>query len=436
MKPFFTFLFIFSCFSLSAQTKDVSIGSSANDRLAIVIGNNNYKHIDILTTPENDADAIGQVLKKLNFDVIYYKNTDYAMLDGAVSDMAKIVGEKKYKTVLIFYSGHGLQVKGVNYLIPIDANPVTPEDVKYKCTQADRFLSNLAALDVPTKIMLLDACRNNPFKSMVKSVDNSGLGFMSASGTFIGYAAAPGTKAADGVMLGMPLSPYTQAIINHIETPNISIDELFTRVSNNTQSLCQKANYNQEPFKNSSLRRNFYFKNAPRATNTPVRKAKAEPYSAEEIKDLYDRAIKFYDAEDYDTAFELFEIAALRSHDRSQFKLGWMYRKGYSVSQNDVVAVQWYRKAADQGHAAAQTNLGYMYENGYGVTENDETAVRWFRKAAEQGFAYGQKNLGNMYENGKGVAKNKTEAIRLYKLAAKQGLTSAQKELTRLGETW
>ena len=98
-----------------------------------------------------------------------------------------------------------------------------------------------------------------------------------------------------------------------------------------------------------------------------------------------------------------------------------MYEYGHGVSQDYIVAAEWYRKAAEQGYDTAQFNLGNMYSWGKGVPQDYAEAIKWYRKAAEQGFADAQLNLGNMYYNGKGVPKNYTEAVKWYRKAEEQG---------------
>ena len=132
---------------------------------------------------------------------------------------------------------------------------------------------------------------------------------------------------------------------------------------------------------------------------------------------------------DYAEAVKWYRKAAEQGNASGQFNLGWMYRKGFGVAQNNTEAVKWYRKAAEQGDASGQYNLGYMYENGYGVSQDYAKAVKWYRKAAEQGDASGQFNLGWMYRKGLGVAQNYSEAVKWYRKAAEQGDADAQNNL-------
>ena len=118
--------------------------------------------------------------------------------------------------------------------------------------------------------------------------------------------------------------------------------------------------------------------------------------------------------------------AAMQGNAAAQYNLGIMYDFGKGVTENNAVAVWWYRKAANQGYVDAQYNLGTMYGNGEGVPENDAEAVSWFRKAADQGLAKAQHNLGHRYDEGEGVPENAAKAVSWYRKAADQGYASSQ----------
>ena len=113
----------------------------------------------------------------------------------------------------------------------------------------------------------------------------------------------------------------------------------------------------------------------------------------------------------------------------AQVSLGFRYRRGNGLPQNDATAARWFRAAADRGNATAQFNLGFHYREGRGVPQDDANAVRWYRRAAEQGDADAQNNLGGMYARGNGVPPNGPEAMRWWTLAADQGHPVAQSNL-------
>jgi uncharacterized protein len=132
---------------------------------------------------------------------------------------------------------------------------------------------------------------------------------------------------------------------------------------------------------------------------------------------------------DYAAALKEFLPLAEQGDAEAQINLGFMYRDGDGVPQDDKEAVRWFRLAAEQGLANGQFNLGFMYGTGHGVPRDDKEAVRWYRLAAEQGLAPAQSNLGREYQLGRGVPQDDKEAVRWYRLAAEQGLADAQSVL-------
>ncbi len=224
-------------------------------RLALVIGNNNYKNAP-LQNPVNDARAITSVLKQLGFDIIKDENLNQHDMERAIDEF----GEKfqNYDVGLFFYSGHGIQVNGENYLIPTDAKPKSEEEVEYECVKAGRVLAKMKTADKSTNIIILDACRDDPFeKGWSKSTISKGLAVINApTGSLIAYATAPGEVAYDDDPTKQN-SPYTAALLSSIETPNISITEMFQQVRT---LVIEKTNGKQTPWESTSLTGNFYFK--------------------------------------------------------------------------------------------------------------------------------------------------------------------------------
>ena len=135
----------------------------------------------------------------------------------------------------------------------------------------------------------------------------------------------------------------------------------------------------------------------------------------------YQKGVDAYDRGDYATALREWKPLAEQGDANAQLGLGWMYRKGRGVAQDDKTAVKWYRLAAEQGDAFAQYNLGLMYNNGDGVPQDYKTAVKWYILAAEQGNASAQGNLGAMYDKGKGVLQDYVRAHMWYNITAISG---------------
>lgn len=222
-------------------------------RLALVIGNGNYIG-STLANPENDARSMADVLQKLGFTVYEYENQTAGQMKRAIDDFGTRI--KDYDVGLFYYAGHGIQAKGYNYLVPVDAVLKTEEQVEYDCVRADRVLALMETSGTKVNVIILDACRNNPFeRSWTRSATGRGLAFMNAPrGTLIAYATAPGSVASDG---SGENGLYTSAILESIEIPNISILEMFQNVRNN---VTQKSNNEQIPWESTSLTGNFFFK--------------------------------------------------------------------------------------------------------------------------------------------------------------------------------
>ena len=177
----------------------VQLGHAQNEkRLALVVGNAEYLGKgNMLSNPANDATDVSAKLKELGFDVTTLIDGDHLQLDESIEAFATKAEE--YDVAMFYYSGHGLQSKGNNYLVPVDAELKSEADVKYKCTDVNHLLSKLEESGCPMKIVVLDACRNDPFtRSWHRSTESSGLSYVNAAmGTVISYATAPGRTAND-----------------------------------------------------------------------------------------------------------------------------------------------------------------------------------------------------------------------------------------------
>jgi hypothetical protein len=227
--------------------------SPGDKRLALIIGNSNYTKGNYLANPENDAREMTRALERLGFVVKTYLNVSQAAMKKAIDDFGKML--KDYNVGLFFYAGHGVQVKGYNYLIPVDASIQSENDVEYECVEAGRVLNEMEKSECKTNIVILDACRNNPFeRSWSRSASGQGLAFMNApSGSIIAYATAPGYTASDGSGKN---GLYTSSLLKHIMVPGITILEVFQHV----RSEVRKESGNQQiPWESTSMEGNFYF---------------------------------------------------------------------------------------------------------------------------------------------------------------------------------
>ena len=227
----------------------------AENRLALLIGNSNYIHGGSLKNSVTDVRAMKRALESLGFTVMKYENATQKTMKRAMDNFGiKLKGQD---VGLFFYSGHGVQVNGHNYLIPTNARLHNENDTEYDCVRADRVLAKMESAGTKTSIVILDACRDNPFeRSWRKGTKGTGLAFMNApSGSLIAYSTAPGKTALDG---RGNHSPYTYALLQHIRTLNITVIEMFQGVRS---TVMARTGGKQTPWESTSLRGNFYFNN-------------------------------------------------------------------------------------------------------------------------------------------------------------------------------
>lgn len=199
-------------------------GLRAETRLALVIGNSAYRHVDALANPANDARAIAAALRSVGFDLV----GGGPHLDVTRADMESLIREFGRRlttdTIAVFYyAGHGLQVNGVNWLVPVEADVAGPSDVKYELVDAGFVLDEMASATDRLNLVFLDACRNNPFASRGLRGIGGGLAEVTApAGTIIGYATQPGAVAYDGEGGN---SPYSTALVQAITQPGTNVLE-------------------------------------------------------------------------------------------------------------------------------------------------------------------------------------------------------------------
>jgi hypothetical protein len=230
-------------------------------RVAMVIGNSAYE-LAPLKNPVNDARDIAHALTTLGFEVSYKEDLNQKDMKRAIREFGAQI--RKGGVGLFYYAGHGVQVNGVNYLIPVDAKVESEEEVEYECVDAGFVLAQMESAGNTMNIMILDACRNNPFARSFRS-PSRGLAQMKApSGTLIAYATAPGSVASDG---NAKNGIYTQELLKSMLTPNLSIEEFFKRVRISVRNLTQDK---QTPWESSSLTCDFYFNQAGEVADAAI----------------------------------------------------------------------------------------------------------------------------------------------------------------------
>ena len=225
-------------------------------RVALVVGNSEYHDNSMkLANPSNDAKDIAARLSKLGFTVVRSLNQTKQGMDKAIQTFSSRA--KGADVALFFYAGHGIQYQGDNYLVPVDAQLPSEEYVKYNCTNANIVLDIMESLGCSMKIVILDACRNNPFaRSWYRSTGGGGLGVMNApKGTFIAFSTSPGDVALDGTN-GERNSPYTTALLQTLDKHGLSITDFFQEV---LELVATATNERQTPWTSNSFRGKFVF---------------------------------------------------------------------------------------------------------------------------------------------------------------------------------
>lgn len=258
MKIAFFLLVHFFIYSAAAAESSLITGSIGEKRVALVVGNGTYEHIDDqLMNPVNDARAMADYLRALDVEVIEAVDLDYRGMLAVLRNFNRALQDAD--AGLFYYAGHGMEYQGQNYLFPTDAILETEGDIGLGLIDMDQVLQVMETA-VPTRLVFLDACRNNPlarsFRNTLSAGRSAAVGrglgpIDAAAGTFIAYATAPGEIAADGKGEN---SPFTKAMLQHLGEPGLEISQLMHKVRS---SVIEATNEKQIPWESSSLRGPF-----------------------------------------------------------------------------------------------------------------------------------------------------------------------------------
>ena len=249
----------------------------AEKRIALVMGNSAYQNVARLDNPRNDAALMADTLTALGFTLIGGRaqlDLDKSAMDGAVQNFGRQV--QGADVALFYYAGHGVQVAGSNYLVPITANPTREADVDFQMVDVNLVLRQMQGSGTRLNMVILDACRNNPFGARGLRASDGGLAQMRApEGTLISYATQPGNVAQDG---SDGNSPYTKALAATIRQSGLDIFQTFNRVG---LAVKRDTGGVQQPWVSSSpIDGTFYFV-APSAAASP--QVAAAPPSTSEL---------------------------------------------------------------------------------------------------------------------------------------------------------
>ena len=225
-------------------------------RIALVVGNAAYKPTP-LRNSKNDADDLKRKLELLDFDVTFLSNATKLGLDTCVSKFTEQA--KNYDVAFFFYSGHGIQIDGQNYLLPVDINMnLKPEYAGDMCSSLSEILSKMERSKCPMKIVVIDACRDNPLeKTSYRGAAYGGLAKVDnvPDGMFLAFSTGAGKRASDGKP-GSRNSPFASALLSLIDKPDLEIDQLFKRVG---KKVMEETGREQTPWRHSTTTEDFYF---------------------------------------------------------------------------------------------------------------------------------------------------------------------------------
>jgi uncharacterized caspase-like protein len=238
-------------------TLPLAPAAASESRMALVIGQSAYRAVPTLPNAANDAMHMAELLRSAGFDVTPAPDLSRDAMRQAISDFAAKVAASGPDTIaLVYYAGHGLQVDGENFLIPVDLDPKREADVPLQAVRLNDLLNTLGALPTRMRIFMLDACRNNPFLALNGTIGH-GLALVDtkagAPGSFISYSTSPGSEAEDG---GGEDSPYTTAVLSIAKQPNLAIEQVFKQIR---VAVNQATDGRQIPWESSSLTSDFRF---------------------------------------------------------------------------------------------------------------------------------------------------------------------------------
>lgn len=424
----------------------------AEKRVALVVGNSAYQHAGRLTNSRNDATDIAGALKKLGFHVIEGFDLDKVSFDRMIREFATTL--QGASAGLFFFAGHGLQVAGHNYLVPVDARLTTASALEFEMIRIDT-VQRIMEHEASTNILFLDACRDNPLarnlaRAMGTRSAEVGLGLapvVSGVGTLVSFSTQPGNVALDGTGRN---SPFAGALVKYLRSSSDDLSAILISVRND---VIKETQNKQVPWEHSALRGRFYF--------NPGRSAPVAAWRLSEAAEAWDRtkdstnlaALELFTARYKDTYYaglaqlRLEELKKQRisiaipstqskpaekrdaaigenkqaAQSQSDAAEGDRYYWGRGVARDYVKARQAYQKAAVAGHAGSMNALGRIYQHGLGVPRNYANARDWYDKAAARGEASAITNLARLHREGWGVPQDYAKARDLFERAFAAG---------------
>lgn len=323
----------------------LAFNALAAERTALVIGNNAYPGDGRLENPARDARAVGAVLQQAGFEVL-------SVVDATVETFYESLERLKQRAAggkigLIFYAGHGVEVDGKNYLLPVDAELETSAQLRTQAVALDTVLGDLKSARCAASLVILDCCRNNPLRTRSWMRSRSIGGGLAELGdaalpesTMVMFSAGPGQQALDGTGEN---SPFTAALVKHMQQPGLSLFDAFIQTSDDVSSLTQKR---QEPWVKfdgaGRVFREFSFNSGtaaatktipvmpPAATPPPVKPAVAAPKPVEWSKGSLKASLESFTLHSPTRATAVVKLANTSPDKHFKLAFDWQNPAGYS----------------------------------------------------------------------------------------------------------
>lgn len=318
----------------------------AQNKLALVIGNSKYTQLPALLNPANDAKLLSENLQQLGFTVTSLTDQTQAQMKSSIAQFTQAVTAAGPDTVaLLYYAGHGVQIDGTNYLIPVDANVQSAGDVVLGAVSASDLLKTFELAQAKVNVLVLDACRDNPFKSNTRGVSRGLAQVKAPTGSILAYATAPGQVAADGSGNN---SPYAEALAKNLAIPGLALESVFRQVR---IEVSDKTTGAQVPWEETSLTQEVVLK--PAASAQP-QQPEAQPVATAspdiEAARAYMVAVGSNKIEDYLSFLQKYPVAkeapqALRIIEMLADEKNWRE----ATQQNTLGAYKIYMNLHPQG---------------------------------------------------------------------------------------
>jgi hypothetical protein len=442
----------------------LSAPATAQKRVALVIGNGTYGTVTPLKNPANDARAVAQSLRDLGFSVMLGVDLGKAGFEKTVLDFSETLNGAE--AAVFYYAGHGLQVDGRNYMVPVDAKLADEADLPFQLVAMDIVLNKLVHHRI-TNIVIMDACRDNPLgdklsKALGERSNAVGTGLASvyaSAGTLISYSTQPYHVALDG---DGDNSIYSGSLARHISTPDIDVIDMLKRVRKDVQDATNKE---QLPWDSHAMIEDFFFRASGGKRIAPLpdpdRRDGKQPKDQTAILIPPDRnairtgkppvhpcdivAGSASDPERVTAGVTMGQLngeqgvtacrAALALYPgtpRFEFQLARSLQK---AGANDESAVL-YRSLVERGYFAALTNYGWMLNNGLGVAKDQKAAVHFYLLAAHQGDNFGMFNTAMAYDTGEGLPYDPARGARWLYAAIRLGHDYSVRMMVERPNAW